>query len=317
MGVLLSEDERGLLRSYAPRSGYARTPKYPEELDDLERCAIRWRAFDDDEAREIAELLTKWIGLYPKRVTQAATFVKDDYLDYLFDLLERSHLPVIVIKGYFDDLVKSCKTLPSIAEISEDLAERITACRGQRKKVDEAKDNYRKATKEIETALEKALPDIRGFLPKFPEIHELADAWRALENPFLGIKGDAPHARRFASSVVVDLEEARMWPAILFYLVWLAYRIPEHRRETASELHYRLSDEHDEEIPTYLSVRIMEAVVDQIEAGVEVDEPGDPIDHWVTDLLYGLKPDTIDEIEMMWEMDRSMISGADPDSDRK
>lgn len=294
MPALLTKDDHAALYRYRRNFSTAIAPERPDDIEELKPFGLRMGEFTEEEAREIAEVITRWLGLYPKRMTQSATFEKDDYLDYVFDMCERSRVPIIVLKDLFDVMVRNSRTLPSISEISDVLEERKQEALKQWKLLNEADRTYRDVSSSIVTALDKVLPDIRKRLPGFPEVDELVGAWRQLQNAYLGIMVKPDEATRIAKRIVDALNDGQIWPAIPFQLIWMAYGIPEAKRAAASAIQYRLCGDDDEK---YYSVAVMEAVVKEVEMGVEPEEGCDTIVWWLSDIFSDLSDEVIRNID--------------------
>jgi hypothetical protein len=286
-------------KSYCPRADS--DTKEPGDFEDifvLQKYALKPGKLSNEDEREIATLLSKWIGLFPKKPSQASTFKIDDYLEYVFDLCEESWLSVVLLKRFFDDLAKSHKSLPSINEIADGLSELRHAANRQWRAAHKAEQQYNEIAKNISGALEAALPGIRVELPTFPDTKDVTSAWKSLWSGPLGNIGDVRRTEQRSLQITRALDAGEVWPAILLYLIWLVAKIPEDKRGRASALHDRLQPEN-EPVGWHFSPTLMEQVIKQLPSEEGLPD-NDPIESWINDVLCSLNATTIFTIEEMW-----------------
>lgn len=299
MSALLTQEERSAVRRFCPEAGgITKTPGYFDEIPLLVSHAIRPYELSDEDEQAIASLLSKWVGLFPKKPSQLASFRIDDYQEYLFDLCVESGLSVILLKSYFDGLARSHKTLPSISEIAEGLTELKWSAQAQWSAAQQARQGYYEAASKLSETLEAELPSIRAYLPNFPEVRDLKIVWKSLWGGPLGSVGSAELSVQRAAQMSRAVKEGKVWPAILLYLIWLASKIPEEKKGKAGALHDRLCPD-DAPKGRHFSPFLFEQVIEQLPAENDLPEY-DPLEYWLYDVLHDLNGQRTSSIEAMW-----------------
>ena len=176
----------------------------------------RFKEFTDEEAKRIAESLATFRDMFPGKIS-------DKLLDGVFSIAEESHLPVILVLKCLEDMLRTHKSSPTLAHF----VEVFDAMEEQAKSLFEtlltAQKRFARCTHAIREAMSpETVERIRAEIPDFPEVDELAQAWKSIFEFSFGTFHSLDDTEKAIPKMIEGLAAAEPWPMVPLYCMWLA-----------------------------------------------------------------------------------------------
>jgi hypothetical protein len=241
MTILLTKEEAALYREFGPASPTVECLG-PENVcqDENYKDPLKWRrsgrTFSDEEARRVLRGLATVSEMYPKRIN-------DKLLAGVFDYAEESGLSALGILGCLDDIVRRQKSAPSLAHFVEAFDELIGPARKLTNALHQAQQRFGKCARDLRKGLNAGVVKIiRQQIPDFPDVDELAKAWESVFGVPFGTFFELSDTERVVPEMIAGLSQAKPWPVIPLYCIWLASQIPTEDRELATVYYDHLAE---------------------------------------------------------------------------
>lgn len=262
---------------------------------------MKCNGLEDEELQRLADGAATWFGLFPKTSSIKNPTV---YLAYVVNVAEENKLILPVVFYCLEELLKSSKTAPSIAEVSrifEKMAEKVvdlneTAWRAEQR-----------ASKTQEKLLEAFTPatleKIREYLPEFPEPEELVKAWQRLYSESLGFGFSDRHENGGIEALAKEIKAASLWPIVPFYNLYLASATPKDKEATVTQLVIKMGEAEGLKgkiCPPRIWAKAVEEVSAQPPGDLQIKGYGAHPNDLLGEAFYSFD-DPKPEVEAMWQ----------------
>ena len=305
---MISKIERKQLSEYLCDE-WDLTIEYCDAEDAKYIRGMKCNGLEDEELQRLADGAATWFGLFPKTSSIKNPTV---YLAYVVNVAEENELILPVVFYCLEELLKSSKTAPSIAEVSrifEKMAEKVVDLNEIAWRAEQ------RASKTQEKLLEAFTPatleKIREYLPEFPEPEELVKAWQRLYSESLGfglsdINGlgfSDRHENGGIEALAKEIKAASLWPIVPFYNLYLASATPKDKEATVTQLVIKMGEAEGLKgtiYPPRIWAKAVEEVSAQPPGDLQIKGYGAHPNDLLEEGFYSFD-DPTPEVEAMWQ----------------